>query len=86
LLLAGAMIDSKDSPDDVLVRAMRRLRQRAGAALGGATLLGAAAQAPMLSGCAVETGIGEAELESWATDEGQRNTEMVRYTGDAWSS
>jgi hypothetical protein len=71
--------------DDVLARAMRRLGQRAGAALGGASLVGAAL-APV-AGCAVDgVAVGAIESESWATEQGQRNTEMVRFTGESWSS
>jgi len=89
-------MDSKTQPepasppnpgDDLLARALRRVGRRAGAAVGGATLVGAALPLPTLAGCIVDDPtLGQAEQQSWADDEGQRSTEMVRFTGEHWTS
>jgi len=50
---------------------------------GGATLLGAGSSTTQpASAGTCRPALGEIERESWAQDQGQRNTEMVRFYGE----
>jgi hypothetical protein len=84
--------DPKDSPisstpaDALFETALSRLRRRATAAASGAALMSGAAQLPLMIGCApAEEPLGTLAQDSWSQNEGQRNTEMVSFTGETWS-
>lgn len=73
------------SPSDLLSSAFARLRHR-GASLGGAALATTVlVQLPATVACVDAPEIGDTAQHDWAQFEGQRNTEMVSYTGQGWS-
>jgi len=57
------------------------LRRLGPAFAGGAALL----QLPAQAGCVDGTTVDAIEQADWAQYEGQRNTDLVSYTGDSWS-
>ena len=67
---------------DLLDAAFARLRRSGGAVLAGGVLL----QLPANLGCVDGVDVESAEQADWAQYEGIRDTSMVRFTGDVWSS
>jgi hypothetical protein len=73
------------SVESLFAAALRRIRA-AGSSIGGPALAGAM----LVSNQVASTGCAELEVDiteqaDWAQYEGQRNTEMVQYTGGYWS-
>lgn len=76
-----------DSPptSNLYDQALARLR-RSGAVAGRAALAGGVfLQLPTMAACVEDPSFTQAEQESWAQYEGQRNTDLVSFTGGYWS-
>jgi hypothetical protein len=76
--------------DEMFADALRRLRRRAGQAVGGPALAGVLITAtPVLgqTGCvtSAEPEVDQTEQAGWVEAEGRRDTRMVSYLGDFWS-
>jgi len=83
---------STTTVDELFARALRRARGRAKSLVKGSAVAGALIMSggPALTGCAIEASdfdvdINQVEQADWAQYEGQRNTEMVRFTGGWWA-
>src|SRR5437868_4811442 len=87
-------MDKKLELDELFQRALRRIRRGAVSALQGTALASAliATVPTTISGCtdaqpdAVDDGtMGPGGKSDWAQDEGERRSDLVSYTGEAWS-
>jgi hypothetical protein len=86
---SDSFASSPSSLDAIFRRAMRRVRANAANLIKGPALAGAMVlSGPSLIGCAAEDlpDVGQDDDAAWMHDEGQRNTDMVSYTGDYWVS
>jgi hypothetical protein len=77
--------DHQPAVETLFAAALRRIRV-AGTSIGGPALAGAMLVSNQLAstGCA-DLEVDVTEQADWAQYEGQRNTEMVSYTGGYWS-
>ncbi len=71
-------------PPTLLQAALRRLRRGTATAGGAAIAGGALLQLPLTAACVEDPTLSATEQADWAQWEGQRNTAMVSFTGDAW--
>jgi hypothetical protein len=74
--------------DDLFARALRRVGRHVGTAASGAALVGSLGTGgTFLGACSVgdELPVDSIQEDSWSQDQGQRNTQMVSYLGNAWS-
>jgi hypothetical protein len=86
-------MSSKHDLDDLFSRALRRIKRGATMTLQGSAIAGAlVASAPAMTAC-TDSGLdaddhpdfGGGGKSDWAQDEGERRTDLVSFTGDAWS-
>jgi hypothetical protein len=77
--------------DDLFTRALRRIKRGAAYSLQGAAFAGALAASIPNAGCtdpAADDSLdpdGPGGKSDWAQDEGERRTDLVSFTGEAWS-
>lgn len=82
---ATDMAETDLSSPSLFDLALTRLKQ-GGAAVSGTVLAGSMVlQLPAIAGCVEDPSVGTTEQADWAQFEGQRNTDMVAFTGGYWT-